>query len=70
MIEADKVRLGDCPKCGSLDIVGDSFEMGTCSVSQDVHCVVCEHEWNDNYIHQDMIPFLLKELFQPGGTND
>lgn len=49
---AEYVALGGvrCPKCGSEDIQGGSFNHEDGEVSQGVGCLVCGAEWVDVYV--------------------
>jgi len=40
---------GQCPFCGSDDIVGDSYDYEGDTVTQEISCSSCHKTWNDIY---------------------
>jgi len=45
---------GNCPYCGSEDIVGESIEIEGATSKQKVSCSDCYKEWNDIYTLSDV----------------
>lgn len=46
---------GECPYCGSTDIVGHSVEISGNSAYQDVTCSDCNRKWCDSYVLVDIL---------------
>lgn len=43
-----------CPFCGSTDIEGDSIEVDMKSTLQDIKCLDCDAQWQDEYLFKRM----------------
>lgn len=51
MTEEEYVAAGGvrCPKCGSQNLSGDSFDTWAGGASQSIGCNDCDAEWTDMY---------------------
>lgn len=47
-------KSGQCPKCKSLNIVGEHIEVDGQTAWQEVSCSNCEFIWNDIYTLTDI----------------
>ena len=48
-------NAGECPKCGSMDIGGDSIEVDGNCCWQTVSCSKCGTNWHDVYTLSNVI---------------
>jgi len=44
-----KHSANNCPKCKSEQISGAQVEIHDTTVTQDLVCISCEHEWSNIY---------------------
>jgi hypothetical protein len=49
MREIKRRYSGDCPLCGSEDIVGGDVDVGCYVTIQECYCNACNAEWEDAY---------------------